>query len=53
MWGRVGSSFPRRLYLPSVATKNQFAAGWGVGEHSVRASSRTRTVDLPHGRHAH
>ena len=52
MWGRVASSFSRCLYLPSVANGYAFAAGWIMSEHSVRASSRTRTVNLPHVRHA-
>ena len=47
MRDRVASSFPRRLNLPSVPTGYPFAAGWTVSEHSVRASSRTRTVGLP------
>ena len=51
MWGRVASSFPRRIYLPSVSTRYQFAAGWTVGKHSVRVLSRTRTVDLLHRSH--
>ena len=48
----MASSFPRRLYLPSVPTGYPLAAGWAVSEHSVRASSRARTVDLRYGRHA-
>ena len=52
MWGRVASSFPRCLYLPSVPTGYPFAAGWAVSERSVRASSRARAVDLLHLRHA-
>ena len=43
---------PGRFYLPSVPTGYPFAAGRTVSERSVRASSRARAVDLPHGRHA-
>ena len=38
-WGRVASSFLRRLYLPSVFTGSPFAAGWTVSELATIGST--------------
>ena len=32
LWGRVASSFPRRLYFPDVSTRPPFAARWTVSK---------------------
>ena len=40
LWGSVTSSFPRRLYLPSVSTGSPFAAAWTVCKRSNRCATR-------------
>ena len=51
-WGRVASSFPRRLYLPSVSTGSPFAAGWTVSERPTIGSRWVSNRGLRHSRQA-
>ena len=41
---RMASSFLRRLYLLSVATRYPFAAGWIVSKHSAKARVRLEST---------
>ena len=51
-WGTVASSFPRRLYLPSVSTGSPFAAGWTVSERPTIGSRWVPSRGLRHSRQA-
>ena len=52
LWGRVASSFPRPLFLPSVSTGSPFAAGWTVNELLTIGSMWVLNRGLRHSRQA-
>ena len=52
LWRRVASSFPGRLYLPSVSAGSSFPAGWTAKERPTISSRWVSNRGLRHSRQA-